>query len=187
MSLQDETVPPLIYVVIAPNLYSTNFFHHRTIILLHKVFFHHRTKTVLHQFFLQSNRTLLCPTCSMITAELFFNRNCPWFRPNLKFMFILMLILVLPFLWIWCDSGIILAICENMMILINMGRETLPWLSFPKLMCDVFIVIYDSIISFFYLGSDEKGNHKKALTKRDQASNGYSSALVNLTVDIKMR
>ena len=54
-------------------------------------------------------------------------------------------------------------------------------------MCDVFIVIYDSIISFFYLGSDEKGNHKKALTKGDQASNGYSSALVNLTVDIKMR
>ena len=54
-------------------------------------------------------------------------------------------------------------------------------------MCDVFIVIYDSIISFFYLGSDGKGNHKKALTKRDQASNGYSSALVNLTVDIKMR
>ena len=62
-------------------------------------------------------------------------------------------------------------------------------------MCDVFIVFYDLImihsisviLSFYYLGSDEKGNHKKALTKGDQASNGYSSALVNLTVDIKMR
>ena len=92
-----------------------------------------------------------------------------WLRYNLKFVFILMLILVLPFLWIWRDGGIILTICENMMILINMGRETLPWLSFPKLMCDVFNVFYDSImihsisviLSFYYLGSDKKGNHKK--------------------------
>ena len=52
-------------------------------------------------------------------------------------------------------------------------------------MCDVFIVIYDSIISFFYLGSDEKGNHKKALTKR--IDSGHQNEVRSLIKNLQNR